>query len=244
MFELQAVTRTVTLQNGNPLPILQGIDLKVEAGERISIVGQSGTGKSTLLNIIGMLDLPDSGAYTFEGQNVASLSEGKRAALRGNSFGFVFQQFNLFNARNALENVEIPLLYSGSTKEIFSRSRLAAQMLEMVGLGDRLEAMPGQLSGGEQQRVAIARALVRRPKVILADEPTGALDLRTGSMVMSLLEDVAKEMNSALLVITHDMQVAARADKIYQIADGKLHERTHDQVAVALQTRDLGLEAE
>lgn len=240
MFELKGVTRTVTLQNGKPLPILCGIDLQVEGGEHISIVGQSGTGKSTLLNIIGMLDLPDEGSYIFEGKDVARLSESKRAALRGNSFGFVFQQFNLFSARTASQNVEAPLLYSPSRKALFWRSRLAAEMLELVGLGDRLHAMPGQLSGGEQQRVAIARALVRRPKVILADEPTGALDVETGNLVIDLLEEVAAEMNSALIVISHDMQVASRADRIYQIAQGVLHHRTHEEIEVALTTRQFG----
>ncbi|MDO5049693.1 MAG: ABC transporter ATP-binding protein [Actinomycetaceae bacterium] len=242
MFELTDVTRTVILQNGKPLPILRGVNLNVHAGERISVVGQSGTGKSTLLNIIGMLDLPDTGTYLFEGKDVAKMGESKRAALRGNSFGFVFQQFNLFNARTALQNVEVPLLYSSSGKELFRRSKLAAEMLDRVGLGDRLQAMPGQLSGGEQQRVAIARALVRRPKVILADEPTGALDLETGSLVIDLLEDVARDMNSALIIITHDMQVAARSQRIYQIANGVLHERSHEQIDVALATRQLGLE--
>lgn len=240
MFELTGVTRTVTLQNGKPLPILRGIDLRVEGGEHISIVGQSGTGKSTLLNIIGMLDLSDEGTYIFEGKDVARLSESKRAALRGTSFGFVFQQFNLFNARTALQNVEAPLLYSSSSKDLFRRSRLAADMLDLVGLGDRLYAMPSQLSGGEQQRVAIARALVRRPHVILADEPTGALDVETGNRVIDLLEEVAHEMNSALVVISHDMQVAARAQRIYQIVHGQLHERTHEQIDVALTTRQFG----
>ena len=138
----------------------------------------------------------------------------------------------------------MPLLYSSSTKTLFRRSSLAAEMLELVGLGDRLEAMPSQLSGGEQQRVAIARALVRNPKVILADEPTGALDLQTGSMVMDLLERVAAEMNSALIIISHDMQVAARAKQIYQISEGVLVERSHEQVRDALATRSLEVEAQ
>lgn len=241
MFQLQGVTRTVTLQNGKPLPILQGVDLEVAAGDRVSIVGQSGTGKSTLLNIIGMLDLPDEGSYIFEGADVAALSDSKRAALRGNSFGFVFQQFNLFNARTALQNVEVPLLY-GSPKQLWNRSKLAADMLDLVGLGDRLAAMPSQLSGGEQQRVAIARALVRRPRVILADEPTGALDVKTGNMVMDLLYEVADQMNSALIVITHDMQVAARANDIYELADGRLHALATSDVRETLARRRLMLE--
>lgn len=232
MFTLKDVTRTVILQNGKPLPILQGINLTVEAGEHVSIVGQSGTGKSTLLNIIGLLDLPDSGTYEFDGQNVAELGEGARADLRGRSFGFVFQQFNLFEARNAVTNVEVPLLYS-SQRNLFRRRSLATHMLERVGLGNRLTAMPNQLSGGEQQRVAIARALVRNPRVILADEPTGALDLKTGAMVMDLLEEVARESHSALIVITHDRHVARRADTIYEIADGVLHSTELPEEATA-----------
>ena len=225
MLDLNQVTRTVILQNGQPLEILRGVDLSVEAGEHVSIVGQSGTGKSTLLNIIGMLDLPNTGTYQFEIQDVAQLTEGARASLRGQSFGFVFQQFNLFPTRDAVSNVEVPLLYAHDSR-LYRRRTLAAQMLERVGLGDRLDAMPDQLSGGEQQRVAIARALVRRPRVILADEPTGALDLKTGGIVMDLLEEVAKETNAALIMITHDLAVASRADTIYEIADGVLHRRT------------------
>lgn len=226
MLQLSQVKRTVILPNGAPLPILTGVDLTVEAGDHVAIVGQSGTGKSTLLNIVGMLDLPNRGTYHFDGRDVAALSESARAKLRGDSFGFVFQQFNLFGSRTALNNVEVPLLYS-STGAFFQRRRLAQEMLERVGLGDRLNAMPNHLSGGEQQRVAIARALVRRPRVILADEPTGALDPKTGALVMSLLEEVAAEVNAALIVITHDMAVAARSTTIYEISEGVLHPRTH-----------------
>ncbi|VDG77121.1 ABC transporter-like protein [Actinobaculum suis] len=222
LLNMWEITRTVTLQNGNPLPILKGVNLQVNAGDHVAIVGQSGTGKTTLLNIIGMLDLPDGGYYEYEGRSVAGLSESQRAHLRGEIFGFVFQQFNLFPTRNAVDNVAVPLLYS-DTARIMQRRRLAAEMLDRVGLGDRLDAMPGHLSGGEQQRVAIARALVRRPKVILADEPTGALDVNTGALVMDLLEEVAAETNAALVLITHDPTVAARAKTVYEIADGVLH---------------------
>lgn len=227
LLSLRGVTRTVLLPNGSQLAILKGIDLEVHAGETVAIVGQSGTGKSTLLNIIGMLDLPDTGTYHFNGSDVSQLSETRRAILRGDSFGFIFQQFNLFMTRTALSNVEVPLLYATDAR-IFKRHRLAAEMLERVGLGDRLESMPGEFSGGEQQRVAIARALVRRPKVILADEPTGALDLNTGKLVMDLLEEVALEKNAALITITHDMSVAARAQTVYEIIDGRLHKVTAD----------------
>lgn len=223
MMELAGVTRTVELPNGELLPILRGVDFDVAPGDHVSIIGQSGSGKSTLLNIIGMLDLPDGGTYTFDGTDVSTLNDASRAALRGDSFGFVFQQFNLFPSRTALENVEVPLLYDKGPK-FWRRRELAAEMLDRVGLGDRLDAMPGRLSGGEQQRVAIARALVRMPKVILADEPTGALDLDTGAVVMDLLEEVAAENNSALLVITHDLEVAERADRIVELRDGTLHD--------------------
>lgn len=223
MLQLTSVTRTVQLPNGADLEILKGVDLTLEGGEHISIVGQSGTGKSTLLNIIGLLDLPTSGRYELDGTDVSQLGEGERAALRGRSFGFVFQQFNLFTNRDAVTNVEVPLMY-GTGRNLLRRRALAAAMLERVGLGDRLDAMPNQLSGGEQQRVAIARALVRKPRVILADEPTGALDLGTGKMVMDLLEEVAAETGAALIVISHDPQVAARAERTLEIADGVLHE--------------------
>lgn len=223
MMELAGVTRTVELPNGELLPILRGIDFDVAPGDHVSIIGQSGSGKSTLLNIIGMLDLPDGGTYTFDGTDVSTLNDASRAALRGDSFGFVFQQFNLFPSRTALDNVEVPLLYDKGPK-FWRRRELAAEMLDRVGLGDRLDAMPGRLSGGEQQRVAIARALVRMPKVILADEPTGALDLDTGAVVMDLLEEVAAENDSALLVITHDLEVAERADRIVELRDGTLHD--------------------
>ncbi|MDU0968848.1 MAG: ABC transporter ATP-binding protein [Actinomycetaceae bacterium] len=227
MLDLTDVTRTVTLQNGEPLPILKGVTMSVEAGEHVSIVGQSGTGKSTLLNIIGMLDLPDSGQYVFEGTDVASLSEGDRARLRGSTFGFIFQQFNLFSGRDAVANVSVPMLYSPSPKDLIKRRDRALAMLERVGLGDRGDAMPNQLSGGEQQRVAIARALVRKPRVILADEPTGALDRTTGATVIDLLEEIAAETNAALIVITHDPTVAARADRILEMSDGRARP-THD----------------
>ncbi|MCS4485052.1 ABC transporter ATP-binding protein [Gleimia sp. 6138-11-ORH1] len=227
LLSLKEVTRTVVLPNQSELAILKGIDLEVNAGEQVAIVGQSGTGKSTLLNIIGMLDLPDSGQYHFNGLDVAQLSEARRAALRGDSFGFIFQQFNLIMNRTAISNVEVPLLYASDSR-LLKRKHLAAEMLERVGLGDRLYSNPGEFSGGEQQRVAIARALVRRPKVILADEPTGALDLRTGKLVMDLLEEVAAEQNAALITITHDMSVAARAQTVYEIIDGRLQKVTAD----------------
>lgn len=225
LVHLQDVTRTVTLPDGEDLHILRGVNLDVAAGEHVSIVGRSGTGKSTMLNIIGLLDAPTSGTYELDGVDTTRLGEGRRARMRGEDFGFVFQQFNIFAARTAAENVEVPLLYA-SGAQLLCRRSIALDMLERVGLADRADSHPGEMSGGEQQRIAIARALVRRPRVILADEPTGALDPDTGRAVMTLLEEVARESDSALIVITHDMAVAARASRAYELYDGVLHEVT------------------
>ena len=220
---LRDVTRTVTLPDGEDLHILRGVNLDVAQGEHVSIVGRSGTGKSTMLNIIGLLDAPTSGTYELDGVDTTRLGEGRRARMRGEDFGFVFQQFNIFSARTAAENVEVPLLYAPGP-QLLRRRSIAVDMLERVGLGERADSYPGEMSGGEQQRIAIARALVRRPRVILADEPTGALDPDTGRVVMALLEEVARESNAALIVITHDMAVAARAQRAYELYDGTLHE--------------------
>ena len=223
LVHLRDVTRTVALPDGEDLHILRGVNLDVAAGEHVSIVGRSGTGKSTMLNIIGLLDAPTSGTYELDGVDTTRLGEGRRARMRGEDFGFVFQQFNIFAARTAAENVEVPLLYA-SGAQLLCRRSIALDMLERVGLADRADSHPGEMSGGEQQRIAIARALVRRPRVILADEPTGALDPDTGRAVMALLEEVARESDSALIVITHDMAVAARASRAYELYDGVLHE--------------------
>lgn len=220
---LRDVTRTVTLPDGEDLHILRGVNLDVDAGEHVSIVGRSGTGKSTMLNIIGLLDAPTSGGYELDGVDTTRLGEGRRARMRGEDFGFVFQQFNIFSARTAAENVEVPLLYAPGP-QLLRRHSIAMDMLERVGLGDRADSYPGEMSGGEQQRIAIARALVRRPRVILADEPTGALDPDTGGSVMDLLEEVARESQAALIVITHDTGVASRATCAYELYDGILHE--------------------
>ncbi|MFY9262310.1 MAG: ABC transporter ATP-binding protein [Arcanobacterium sp.] len=220
---MRGITRSVTLPDGQPLHILRGMDLAVDRGEHVAIVGRSGTGKSTLLNIIGMLDQPTSGEYEFDGENVIGRSDRKLSQLRGERIGFVFQQFNLFPNRTALENVAMPLVYARD-KTFWSRFDRAADMLDAVGLGNRLEDYPTQLSGGEQQRIAIARALVRSPQVILADEPTGALDVETGAAVIDLLEAAARENNAALIVITHDIGIAARAQRAYRLSEGVVHD--------------------
>lgn len=221
LIDLREVTRSVRLPDDRLLHILRGVTLTVDAGEHVAVVGRSGTGKSTLLNILGLLDAPTSGEYLLDGTTTARLPDRRRARLRGDSFGFVFQQFNLLAGRTVLENVAAPLLYARG-RQFWSRRRIAAEMLERVGLGDRLEDMPDKLSGGEQQRIAIARALVRRPRVILADEPTGALDVDTGTEIMQLLDAIARESGAALVAITHDLAVAARARRHYRLADAVL----------------------
>ena len=218
---LEGVTRSVVLPDGGNLEILRGIDLDVEVGEHVSVVGRSGSGKSTLLNILGLIDTPTSGALEFDGVPLERLSGAERDRRRGRDVGFIFQQFNLLPRRTALENVITPLLYA-SGRQFWRRQRLATQMLERVGLGERLTSTPDQLSGGEQQRVAIARALVRGPRLILADEPTGALDVETGASIMALLDEVAETTGAALITITHDPKVAALARRHYRLDRGVL----------------------
>jgi putative ABC transport system ATP-binding protein len=221
LIELDGVSRTVILPDGDRLEILRGVTFAIEAGEHVSIVGRSGSGKSTLLNLMGLLDTPTEGEYLLDGRPTSGLSQRRRAKLRGAGFGFVFQQFNLLPGRSALENVAAPLLYAGG-REFWTRRRLAHDMLTRVGLGERADTMPEKLSGGEQQRVAIARCLIRRPRVILCDEPTGALDVQTGTEIMDLLDAIAAETGSTLVTITHDTMVAARAHRHYRLDAGVL----------------------
>ena len=221
LVDLSHVTRSVLLPDDEELHILGGIDLQVRVGDHTAIVGRSGCGKSTLLNILGLLDSPSSGTMRFDGVPVETLGNNERAKLRGASIGFVFQQFNLLPGRTALENVMTPLMY-GSGKEFWRRNKIAMDMLDRVGLAARAGTQPHMLSGGEQQRVAIARALVRRPRLILADEPTGALDVETGRVVMDLLDTIATDSGAALVTITHDLNVAARARKHYRLDAGVL----------------------
>ena len=223
LVQARGVGRRVELPDGTPLTILSDVDLTITEGDRVSIVGRSGSGKSTLLNLLGLLDAPTEGELRFLGHDVRAVGSGRRDRLRGREIGFVFQQFNLLPGRTALENVQTPLLYSGG-REFWHRERIAREMLERVGLGERLATRPERLSGGEQQRVAIARALVRRPRLILADEPTGALDLETGAEVMALIESVAAETGAALVTITHDPAIAARSMRHLRLAAGRLHD--------------------
>jgi putative ABC transport system ATP-binding protein len=221
LLRLEKVTRSVELPDESPLEILKGVDLDVEVGDHVSIVGRSGSGKSTLLNLLGMLDDPTSGSIYFDDRALSSFRMGARDRKRGKDIGFIFQQFNLLSGRTALENVMMPLFYA-SGREFLNRKRIATRMLEKIGLGERLDYMPERLSGGEQQRVAIARSLVRGPRLILADEPTGALDIETGKAIMGLLDEVAEASGAALITITHDANIAALARRHYRLDRGVL----------------------
>jgi putative ABC transport system ATP-binding protein len=196
---------------------LKGIVLTVEEGEFVAIMGPSGSGKSTLMNIIGCLDIPNSGTYTLAGLDVSQMSDDQQARVRNKQVGFVFQQFNLLARTPALKQVALPLMYSGlGRSDRFARAR---ESLEMVGLGDRMVHRPDELSGGQQQRVAIARALATKPSIILADEPTGALDTQTGDEILNLFEQL-HDQGMTIVVITHDPEVSERAERVIWIRDG------------------------
>lgn len=203
----------------NEIRALNGVTLEIGVGEFVAIVGQSGSGKSTLMNIIGCLDLPTSGEYLLSGENVGRLDEKRLTRIRNRQIGFVFQSFNLIGGQDALENVELPLLYRGIPRA--ERRELAETALAQVGLAGRLHHLPTQMSGGQQQRVAIARAIAAKPPIILADEPTGNLDSRSGADVMEILHSL-HEAGRTVVLITHDEKIARTATRIVRIQDGKI----------------------
>ena len=195
------------------------ISMKIDRGEFVAIVGQSGSGKSTCMNIIGCLDVPTHGTYRLNGRDVGKMNRDELADVRNEMLGFIFQQYNLLPRLNLMENVEVPLIYANISRA--ERHRMAQEVLEKVGLGDKLKNLPNQLSGGQQQRVSIARALVRNPAVILADEPTGALDSHTGREVIGMLQQLHKEGHTVVL-ITHDNSIAVQAERIIRLEDGQV----------------------
>ena len=199
--------------------VLKHVDLSIEEGDYLAIMGPSGSGKTTLMNLIGCLDVPTSGLYTLNGEDISSAGENKLADIRNHTLGFVFQSFNLLPKLTARDNVALPLLYAGVSKR--ERTRRAEEALKKVGLEERMNFLPTQLSGGQQQRVAIARAMINRPKLLLADEPTGALDTASGEQVMDLFDELNAE-GATIILITHEPAVGARAKSLRRILDGEL----------------------
>lgn len=216
MIELKQITKSFAVGR-ETIDVLKGIDLSIQAGESVAIMGPSGSGKSTLMNIIGCLDKPTTGEYELAGENVSRYLDAELAKVRNQSIGFVFQQFHLLPRLTAVQNVELPMIYSGvSKKERLERARAA---LEKVGLSDRMEHLPNALSGGQKQRVAIARAIVNEPKIILADEPTGALDTKTSETIMELFTGLNEE-GSTIVLVTHEPEVAEYAQRTIMVRDG------------------------
>lgn len=204
----------------NELEILHGMDLEINEGEFNAIVGPSGSGKSTLMNIIGALDRPTSGIYELNGTDISELDDSELSDIRNKEIGFVFQNFNLISRTNAIENVELPMLYAGIGRK--ERRKRAEELLDIVGMSDRADHNPNELSGGQKQRIAIARAMANSPSILLADEPTGALDSATGRMVMDIFHRLNKEEHKTIVLITHSNELAAETDRILTINDGKI----------------------
>ncbi len=215
MIEIENITKVYQMGQAE-VRALDGVSLTIADGEWVAIAGPSGSGKSTLMAIIGCLDSPTGGVYRLDGLNVARMSDNELAAVRNKKIGFVFQQFNLLARTSALENVELPLLYSS----VNHRREKAKAALEAVGLGDRLAHRPNELSGGEQQRVAIARALVTEPSILLADEPTGNLDSKTGAGIMALIGELHRVRGITVIIVTHDPAIAANAQRVIHLKDG------------------------
>lgn len=228
MIELSHIYKSYQVDT-EPVPILNDISLSIPDNEYLSIMGPSGSGKSTLMNIIGCLDTPTDGTYTLDGVNILEQNDNKLAEIRAHKIGFVFQNFELLNTETALSNVMLPLSYTKVPRA--ERRELAEAALERVGLKDRLKHLPTQLSGGQKQRVAIARALINKPALLLADEPTGALDQKSGHEIMKLFSEL-HESGITIVMITHDANVASNADRIIRIVDGRIYEGTSEEVSV------------
>lgn len=222
LIKMEGIKKSFNIGKENELEILHGIDFDVNDGDFVSVVGQSGSGKSTLMNIIGLLDRQTSGYYELNGTDISKLKDSELSAYRSKKIGFVFQNFNLIPRSNAQKNVELPMTYAGVGKK--ERAERAERLLEIVEMKDRMGHLPNELSGGQKQRVAIARSMANNPDIILADEPTGALDSKTGRNVMDLFHKLNKEDKRTIIIITHNMELAKEAGRIYKMTDGLLEE--------------------
>ena len=221
LIRMRGIVKRFYVGQPNELEILHGIDLDVNEGEFVSIVGASGSGKSTLMNMIGVLDRPTEGTYWLDGTDVEDAADDELSQIRNRKIGFVFQNFNLISRTNALRNVELPMMYAGLPQK--KRTQRAEELLDLVGMGDRMLHQPNELSGGQKQRVAIARAMANDPAIILADEPTGALDSKTGRMVMELFHQLNREQGKTIVLITHNQELAAETGRILTMRDGILY---------------------
>ena len=217
MIRLQDVSKIYRMGNVD-VAALQGVSVFIEPGEMVAIMGPSGSGKSTMMNIIGCLDVPTSGSYALEGEDVGGMSDNRLAEIRNSKIGFVFQTYNLLPRLSALANVELPLLYGGRR----NRRRRALEALDRVGLADRVSHKPTELSGGQQQRVGIARALVKRPSILMADEPTGNLDSRSSEEILAILQRLNREEGMTVILVTHEASIAARAQRVMSMLDGRV----------------------
>lgn len=222
LIKMEGIKKSFNIGKENELEILHGIDFDVNDGDFVSVVGQSGSGKSTLMNIIGLLDRQTYGYYELNGVDISTLKDSELSAYRSKKIGFVFQNFNLIPRSNAQKNVELPMTYAGIGKK--ERAERAERLLEIVEMKDRMGHLPNELSGGQKQRVAIARSMANNPDIILADEPTGALDSKTGRNVMDLFHKLNKEDKRTIIIITHNMELAKEAGRIYKMTDGLLEE--------------------
>lgn len=220
LIEMKEIIKAYNIGLESEIEILHGIDLKIYEGEFVAIVGESGSGKSTLMNIIGVLDKQTKGEYYLDGIDIKNANEAEMNVIRNEKIGFVFQNFNLIGRTSALKNVELPMLYAGVPAE--QRTKRAKELLSKVGMESRMNHMPNELSGGQKQRVAIARSLVNNPSIILADEPTGALDSETSTMVMNIFNDLNKNQGKTIILITHSKEIAEQCPRIVTIKDGKI----------------------
>lgn len=220
VIEMRNIIKRYYIGQPNELQILNGISLDIHEHEFVSIVGQSGSGKSTLMNMIGALDRPTEGTYLLNGVDISTLNDQELSRIRNQEIGFVFQTFNLISRTNALKNVEMPMMYAGMPRK--QRLERAKELLEIVGMSERADHQPNELSGGQKQRVAIARAMANKPSILLADEPTGALDSKTGRMIMDLFHKLHQEEGTTIVLITHSNELAAETERIITISDGSV----------------------